>query len=245
MLAYLSSEYLLQVLHHSHLDFCDSNALGYQSTDPTSLGGPLSLILTDSVLQFRLLLISRTSPLPNKQDYHDPHLHQSILMEHRFNPAADKERMSMSNRTALIAAILQLGKWKHACEVETVEDMLMAPGLIPYTSDVNEALSPSAGVLKSLLEAPDNAPGIIPARTWLISTKSNLKSILVPYVGSLTVLERVCIANWFELHISQKRELRGSAGALRNPSKAVLQFFQTHTPSTIEHTAGYHYLPGE
>ncbi|KAF9460242.1 hypothetical protein BDZ94DRAFT_1311699 [Collybia nuda] len=84
----------------------------------------------------------------------------------------------------------------------------MAPGLIPYTSDVNEALSPSAGVLKSLLEAPDNAAGIIPARTWLISTKSNLKSILVPYVGSLTVLERVCIAKWFELHISQKRELR-------------------------------------
>ncbi|KAF9462831.1 hypothetical protein BDZ94DRAFT_1309354, partial [Collybia nuda] len=86
--------------------------------------------------------------------------------------------------------LIRLGKWKHACEVETVEDMLMAPGLIPYTSDVNEALSPSAGVLKSLLEAPDNAAGIIPARTWLISTKSNLKSILVPYVGSLTVLER-------------------------------------------------------
>ncbi|KAF9455969.1 hypothetical protein BDZ94DRAFT_1315628 [Collybia nuda] len=65
-----------------------------------------------------------------------------------------------------------------------------------------------ADVLKSLLQAPDDAVGIIPARTWLISTKPNLKSTLVPYIGSLTILERAHIANWFELHISQKPDLQ-------------------------------------
>ncbi|KAF9460088.1 hypothetical protein BDZ94DRAFT_1378544 [Collybia nuda] len=103
---------------------------------------------------------------------------------------------------------IRLGKWKHACDVETPEDILMAPGSIPYTPEIDVALSPSLPVLKALLNTPEKVVDNIPAKSWIITSKKKLHSTIVPYVGSLTVLERARIANWFETHVSQKKELR-------------------------------------
>ncbi|KAF9455329.1 hypothetical protein BDZ94DRAFT_1180235, partial [Collybia nuda] len=103
---------------------------------------------------------------------------------------------------------IRLGKWKHACDVESPEDILISPGSIPFTSDVQKALSPFVKTLKALLSAPENINGNIPARTWLTKSKKNLKSTLIPYVGSLTIIERARIADWFERFISKDKALR-------------------------------------
>ncbi|KAF8075742.1 hypothetical protein FPV67DRAFT_1648897 [Lyophyllum atratum] len=103
---------------------------------------------------------------------------------------------------------IRLGKWKHACDIETVEDILADPASIPYTKEVDAVLSPSTEVLKALLEAPDGSPAKIPARDWLKHTKQNPKTSIVPHVAGLSVLERARAANWFEKHISLHKKRR-------------------------------------
>ncbi|KDR71496.1 hypothetical protein GALMADRAFT_74923, partial [Galerina marginata CBS 339.88] len=106
---------------------------------------------------------------------------------------------------------IRLGKWKHAFEVENSEDVLADPTRIPYTKEIDEILSPFKDILTKLTthRFNDLKDIFIPAKLWLEGTKNTLHSTLVPYVGSLSVLDRARIANWFDVHITLKdKELR-------------------------------------
>ena len=46
--------------------------------------------------------------------------------------------------------------------------------------------------------------GIMPALSWLESTKMPLLTILIPYVSSILRQERAQIASWFDIHITRK-----------------------------------------
>ncbi|TFK32445.1 hypothetical protein BDQ12DRAFT_773402 [Crucibulum laeve] len=98
---------------------------------------------------------------------------------------------------------IQLGKWKHAHEVDTVEDILADPSSIPYSKCVDEILSPHRLVLKKLLtpDSIDKPEQAIPAKKFLKKAKKSPTTTKIPYVGSLSVIERAQISNWFEHHI--------------------------------------------
>ena len=109
--------------------------------------------------------------------------------------------------------IYQLGKWTHAHEIPTAEDILSDPSTIPYTNEINKALEPHIGILHRLLTAPNSSSleissRVIPAKKWLEDNGKELEKTLVPYVGTLSIIERAQIANWFEAHISQNKKIR-------------------------------------
>jgi len=55
---------------------------------------------------------------------------------------------------------------------------------------------------------PDEDPGeYVPAKAWLEAQGKDVDDI-IPYVGTLSVIERAQIANWFETHVSLKKEAR-------------------------------------
>ncbi|KAF8891098.1 hypothetical protein CPB84DRAFT_1939271 [Gymnopilus junonius] len=124
--------------------------------------------------------------------------------------------ISLVNETEIIDSLwlkqkerrgIRLGRWKHAYEVETSEDILADPSRVPYSADVDTALSPFKDTLKLLLEQRVDELGdkVIPAKNWLErNVKSPLFSTLMPYVGSLSIIERAQISNWFDIHIGKR-----------------------------------------
>ena len=110
---------------------------------------------------------------------------------------------------------MQLGKWLHLHEIKTAEDILSDPSSIPYTIEVNQALKPHIGVLKRLLTAPNSsqyetslASNAIPAKKWLRDNDKDFSTAIVHHVGTLSVVERAQIANWFEIHIGREQDVR-------------------------------------
>ncbi|KAF8886612.1 hypothetical protein CPB84DRAFT_1816710 [Gymnopilus junonius] len=124
--------------------------------------------------------------------------------------------ISLVNETEIIDSLwlkqkerqgIWLGRWKHAYEVETSEDILADPSRVPYSADVDTALSPFKDTLKLLLEQHVDELGdkVIPAKNWPErNVKSPLFSTLMPYVGSLSIIERAQISNWFDIHIGKR-----------------------------------------
>ena len=107
----------------------------------------------------------------------------------------------------------QLGKWIHPHEIRTAEDILFDPSSIPYTREVDEALKPHRGVLQRLLAAPNSShyetsSKVIPAKKWLQDNDKDLSAAIIHHVGTLSVIERAQIANWFETHISREKDAR-------------------------------------
>jgi len=99
----------------------------------------------------------------------------------------------------------QLGQWKHTNEIETSEDILADPTTIPFTDEVNTVLAPFKRLLKNLLTCRLNGmkKEKIPAKSWLESTKKPIETTLIPYSGSLSIVKRAEIANWFLTFISK------------------------------------------
>ena len=109
----------------------------------------------------------------------------------------------------LVSNLFQLGKWQHACEVPTAEDILSDPSSTKYTKEVDDALSPHKNVLTSLLfqlDALENEN--IPVKRWLESERKSLTKTIIPYVGTLSITERAQVSNWFEVNIAKKRSFR-------------------------------------
>ena len=101
----------------------------------------------------------------------------------------------------------------HAHEIPTAEDILSDPSSIPYTDEVNKALEPHIGILCRLLTAPnisspETSSAVIPAKKWLEENGKDFEKTLIPHVGTLSVVERAQIANWFETHISRNKKTR-------------------------------------
>ena len=109
---------------------------------------------------------------------------------------------------------MQLGKWTHPHEIRTAEDILSDPSSITYTSEVNKALKPHVGVLQRLLTAPNSShpetsSKVVPVKKWLQDNGKDLTTAIVHHVGTLSVIERAQIANWFETHVSREQDVRG------------------------------------
>jgi len=69
------------------------------------------------------------------------------------------------------------------------------------------------GVLRRLLTAPNSSnsetsSNVVPAKKWLEDEGKDFEKTLIPHVGTLSVVERAQIANWFEAHISQNKKVR-------------------------------------
>jgi hypothetical protein len=116
-------------------------------------------------------------------------------------------RYSISRYRIIVNWITQLGKWVHAHEVPSLEDILSDPASIPYTMEVNEALQPYVDSLRELLCNPELVDiRSVPAMQWL--GKRDPLRTLIPCTGNLSVVDRVRIANWFETHVAINKKLR-------------------------------------
>ncbi|KAG5640220.1 hypothetical protein DXG03_000525, partial [Asterophora parasitica] len=72
---------------------------------------------------------------------------------------------------------------------------------LTITEEVNDALTPAKLILECLLKTPDNvSPEDSPLVKWVRDAKKDLRKMLVPYAGGLTISERAQIAHWFELN---------------------------------------------
>ncbi|CAA7263522.1 unnamed protein product [Cyclocybe aegerita] len=96
----------------------------------------------------------------------------------------------------------RLGRWKHAHEIETSEDILADPTSIPFSNEVECALRPAEGVLRDLLLDPQ----VVDSNQ--VPAKKPLTRTIVPEVGSLSLLDRAQVSNWFEINISKDPNLR-------------------------------------
>ncbi|KAF9039799.1 hypothetical protein BJ165DRAFT_1351680 [Panaeolus papilionaceus] len=101
---------------------------------------------------------------------------------------------------------VRLGRWSHATDVETSEDILSDPSSVPYPDEIDAVLSPHKDTLQKLV-AHDYAriqDSLVPVLKWARETKKSLKSSIVPYVGNLTITQRAQLSNWFDIHITGK-----------------------------------------
>ena len=110
---------------------------------------------------------------------------------------------------------MQLGKWTHPHEIKTAEDILSDPSSIPYTNEVDQALKPHTGVLQRLLTTPNSSHHetsgeITPAKKWLQDNHKpeDLGTSILHHVGTLSVIERAQISNWFDTHIGREKNVR-------------------------------------
>ncbi|KAF4618104.1 hypothetical protein D9613_012649 [Agrocybe pediades] len=105
---------------------------------------------------------------------------------------------------------IRLGKWNHAHAESRFEDRFDDPLSMQYTQEVHEVLLPSKAILCTLFEGKieDLQDTPIPALEWLRAQKKPIHSTLVPFVGGLSVNERLQITNWFERNISLDPKLR-------------------------------------
>ena len=68
------------------------------------------------------------------------------------------------------------------------------------------------GVLRRLLTAPNSSnsetsSNVVPAKKWLEDKGKDFEKTLIPHVGTLSIVERAQIANWFEAHVSQNKKV--------------------------------------
>ncbi|KAF9548012.1 hypothetical protein CPC08DRAFT_591108, partial [Agrocybe pediades] len=104
---------------------------------------------------------------------------------------------------------IRLGKWKRSCDVKTPDEILDDPSSIDYTKVVDDALKDSIYLLKQLLHNPEDVDSqLVPSKKWIESQRKSIRTTIVPYVGSLTLLERAQIANWFEIFVSEDPKIR-------------------------------------
>ncbi|KAF8066482.1 hypothetical protein FPV67DRAFT_1626399 [Lyophyllum atratum] len=104
---------------------------------------------------------------------------------------------------------IRLGKWRHAHTIPTSEDILADPSTVPFTTEVDDALSLHKDILRKLLDAPATVPSSkVPVKAYIDSAKKNPSTTLIPYVGSLSIIERAQVANWFEKNISHDKKRR-------------------------------------
>ena len=78
--------------------------------------------------------------------------------------------------------------------------------------EVNKALQLHIGVLHTLLTAPNSSnsktsSNVVPAKKWLEDEGKDFEKTLVPHVGTISIVERAQIANWFEAHVSQNKKV--------------------------------------
>ncbi|KAF8214507.1 hypothetical protein K438DRAFT_1563128 [Mycena galopus ATCC 62051] len=98
---------------------------------------------------------------------------------------------------------VRLGRWTHASEVPSAEDMLANPSVIPYNEEISAALTPHRATLQQLLISPTHFPqNDIPALASLTNPDGSMIPHGGSYPGDLVVVDRLRVMNWFERHIA-------------------------------------------
>lgn len=67
--------------------------------------------------------------------------------------------------------------------------------------------------MQRLLTAPNSSHNetsskVIPAKKWLQDNRKDLSTSILHHVGTLSVIERAQISNWFETHIGREQNVR-------------------------------------
>ncbi|KAK0201338.1 hypothetical protein DFS33DRAFT_1276242 [Desarmillaria ectypa] len=95
---------------------------------------------------------------------------------------------------------IQLGKFRHAWEIKEQKDELMiTPNLLPFTPEIDQALSPHVGILRQLLENPSAAPiDAVPAMSWLLQQKNDIICSVVPISGGISQDDQAAMNSWFD-----------------------------------------------
>ncbi|KAG1853086.1 hypothetical protein F4604DRAFT_1660333 [Suillus subluteus] len=96
--------------------------------------------------------------------------------------------------------MIRLGRWIHAHEVPQHEDIIANYKNIPYSVNIDEALTPHSQLLTDILEQPDPVRmcNAVPVLGYLadLSAKTGCKHTTVPYCGDLSLTDCAQIANW-------------------------------------------------
>ncbi|KAJ6478267.1 hypothetical protein C8R45DRAFT_1216466 [Mycena sanguinolenta] len=102
---------------------------------------------------------------------------------------------------------VRLGRWTHASEVPSAEDMLADPSAVPYNEEISAALSPHRATLQQLLISPTHfAQDDIPALASLTKPDGSMIAHGGSYSGDLAIVDRVRVMNWFERHVANNDE---------------------------------------
>ncbi|KAJ6601491.1 hypothetical protein B0H10DRAFT_1824052 [Mycena sp. CBHHK59/15] len=101
---------------------------------------------------------------------------------------------------------IKLGRWTHACETPTEEDVLYNFLDSPYTTELDDILRPHMHVLSDLLsdfESPgkhDDIPAAIFARKARSSPQRASEALRnggIPFTGGLDLVDCARVSNWF------------------------------------------------
>ncbi|KAF9470273.1 hypothetical protein BDN70DRAFT_939859, partial [Pholiota conissans] len=124
---------------------------------------------------------------------------------------------------------IRLGRWCHASEVATSEDILSDPSSIPYTREIDEILAPACEILQKLLVDPEKMGTIhIPAKAWLRKNKKPLASSMVPFASGVTIAEQAMIQNWFLRNICNDDQRLNGHWIGRLPIAHAITVFLAH-----------------
>ncbi|GBE89672.1 hypothetical protein SCP_1603360 [Sparassis crispa] len=83
---------------------------------------------------------------------------------------------------------MQLGKWRHASQIPTEEDVLAEPDSYPFTEEIDRILTPHIHVLSALLNSPEEVDSTsVPVLQYLRSDAGSdgAKSVQSPGNKSL------------------------------------------------------------
>ncbi|KAJ7474341.1 hypothetical protein FB451DRAFT_1467183 [Mycena latifolia] len=100
---------------------------------------------------------------------------------------------------------IRLGKWTHACETPTEDDLVFEFREAPYTEEIEDTLRPHLYDLQRLHADPDGDHPSIPAAIFSKAQKGlkmrkgseTLRNGGVPFTGELRSIDCARIANWF------------------------------------------------
>ncbi|KAF5319194.1 hypothetical protein D9619_008741 [Psilocybe cf. subviscida] len=149
---------------------------------------------------------------------------------------------------------IRLGKWDHAFNSPTPEDILSDPSSIPYSPVVDDALRPHADLLYQLLVAPkdvdrQHVPAIgwveetrnaVPISkenapmAWVESSKRDLSTVLIVHTGGLSVVERAQVANWVEVNICKGDKHLRWDWLMKLPNAHALTLYLAHRMQASE-----------
>ncbi|KAK0194739.1 hypothetical protein F5146DRAFT_924890 [Armillaria mellea] len=103
---------------------------------------------------------------------------------------------------------IRLGKFRHSWEVKDQKDELMiTPNLLPFTAEVDKALSPHIETLRELLERPGSASvDEVPAIGWLHKEKRDPRSSVIPITGGISQDDQAALNTWFDSMVPGAKE---------------------------------------
>ncbi|KAJ6481243.1 hypothetical protein C8R47DRAFT_1322273 [Mycena vitilis] len=126
---------------------------------------------------------------------------ESLITDHLWGNLKERRR-------------IRLGRWTHACDIPSAEDLLADPASIPYNDEIAAALAPHQGTLRRLFlshvgstVSADFTEDDVPALVKMSDGGSMGRG--GSYAGDLAIVDRVRVMNWLERHVANgDRSLR-------------------------------------